>query len=123
MFSDIIGNGYIHNSKGEKIYFNNSTIIMTETISNFKNIGFNNLKHFQSNIETELLDRIDKVIDFSKIDKLSAKKYIKRETGNIKITSKDYNVIIERADIDKYGMRGLQKELNRYKIDKVFTKV
>lgn len=123
VFSDIIENGYIHNSKGEKIYFNNSTIIMTETISNFKNIGFNNLKHFQSNIETELLDCIDKVIDFSKIDKLSAKKYIKRETGNIKITSKDYNVIIERANIDKYGMRGLQKELNRYKIDKVFTKV
>ena len=123
IFSEILENGYIHNSKGEKIYFNNTTILMTETNLNSNNIGFNNIRLHQSNIDQFLLSRIDKVINFNCIDKLSARKYLKRETINLKVPAADYDYIIERADIVKTGIRGLQKELNKYKIDKVFTKV
>ncbi len=123
LFVSILENGYIHNSKGEKISFNNSTIIMTETNEKVS-IGFNNNSLLSlSNTNSILTDKVDKIIYFAKIDKNSAKKYLKREAGRLKLTTSEYNMIIDKALIDKTGIRGLQKELNKYKIDKVFTKV
>ena len=122
IFSNILENGYIHNSKGEKIIFNNTTIIMTETTNN-ESIGFHNLGSNTSDISSNLLDKVDKVVYFAKIDKTSAKKYLKREAGSLNLTTSEYNMIIDKAAIDKTGIRGLQKELNKYKINKVFTKV
>ncbi len=123
VFSSIMEKSYIHNSKGEKIYFNNTTIIMTETLNSSGNIIFGNNTYNHRELSSELLDNIDKIIVFDSIDKRTAKKYLKRETENIKINSSEYDYIIEKALIEKNGFRGLQRELNKYKIDKVFSKV
>lgn len=120
IFMQIIDEGKITNGKGETIYFNNTTIIMTTTQNNQSNIGFNNTNYRKKEILTnELLNRVNKVITYSKIDKVAAKKYIKRETSNLKLTKIEMDNIIKLAEVDKLGIRGLQKELNKYKISKL----
>jgi len=124
LFMQIIDEGYIRNGKGELIHFDNTTIIMTSNIQTKENIGFNNTNTPSTRqISENLYGRIERVITYSKIDKLSAKKYVKREINNLELSKDEIDNIIKLANIDKYGIRGLQKELNKYKINKLLTKV
>lgn len=124
LFLQILDEGFIRNGKGETIYFNNTTIIMTSNIPTSESIGFNNTNNNNLKVVTdELYGRINKVLLFSKIDKTSARKYIKRETVNMNIEKEEIEKIITSSNIEKYGMRGLQKELNKYKINKLLAKV
>ena len=120
LFIQILEEGKITNGKGETIHFNNTTIIMTTTQNSQSSIGFNNTSSSKNDaINNELLNRVNKIITYSKIDNTSAKKYIKRETSNLKLSKEEINKIIKLSEIDKYGIRGLQKELNKYKISKL----
>lgn len=120
LFMQILEEGKITNGKGETIHFNNTTIIMTTTQNSQSSIGFNNTSSSKNDaINNELLNRVNKIITYSKIDNTSAKKYIKRETSNLKLSKEEINKIIKLSEIDKYGIRGLQKELNKYKISKL----
>ena len=65
----------------------------------------------------------ENIIYLNKIDKASAKKYIKRESNNLKLTKDEINAIIKKASIETLGMKGLQKELNHYKINKLLANV
>ena len=102
----------------------NTTIMMTTNRESQSSIGFRK----ESIVQKEFLDKdfknhILKNIIMSKIEKESAKKYIKRETSTLKLSKKDIDEIIENSKIDIYGLRGVQKELNKYKINKLLTKV
>lgn len=124
LFIEILENGTIRNNKGETIHFENTTIIMTTNRESQSSIGFRK----ESIVQKEFLDKdfknhILKNIIMSKIEKESAKKYIKRETSTLKLSKKDIDEIIENSKIDIYGLRGVQKELNKYKINKLLTKV
>ncbi len=124
LFAEILENGNIRNSKGEMLHFENSTIIMTSNAEVTSSIGFSN----ESKMDTEVLsrdfqDRIAKMVKLEKIEVDAARKYIKRESANITLSKSDIAEIIERAKIDTEGLRGVQKELNKYKINKLLTKV
>lgn len=123
LFTHIFDEGYTTNGKGETIHFENVTFILTSNKVSTSNIGFTNKKSSKPNISNELTKYISKTIEYDRITKEDAKKYIKRECHNIKLTNSEINKIIKNANIEEFGIRGLQKELNKLKIGKLLTKV
>lgn len=124
LFQEILENGEIRNAKGETIHFENTTIIMTSNVAISSPIGFGEETTDNSAIvKAELYDRIQKIITLENIDEDSAKKFIKRESENMNLTKETIKQIIEQSHIEKNGLRGVQKELNKYKIHKLLTKV
>ena len=124
LFLEIIDEGSVRNGKGETIHFDNTTIIMTSNVPASEAIGFNKTSSLNTKmISDELMARINKVVNYKVLDKNGAKKYLKRELGNLHIESSTLDELISKASIEKYGIRGLQKELNKYKISKILEKV
>lgn len=124
IFAEILENGNIRNSKGETLHFENATIIMTSNVEVSSSIGFSNEIKLESNfLLREFQDRIEKTVKLAKIEIDSARKYIKRESMNLKLTKTEIDQIINDAKIDTEGLRGVQKALNKYKINKLLTKV
>lgn len=123
LFSNMLKEGEIKSGNGEKLRFDNATIIMTTSISSTNSIGFNNNKIKNKNIIKELLENTQNTIVLDTIDEINAIKYIKRECNKIKITKKEIKEIIKKANVKENGIRGLQKELNKLKIGKLLTKV
>jgi len=124
LFLEILENGEIRTGKGETLHFENTTIIMTTNISNKDQIGFKKENYSSNEIASiPLIEKVEKVINLNKIDKNAAKKFIKRETENMILNKEEIEKIISTANIHTTGMRGIQKELNKYKIHKLLTKV
>lgn len=118
IFSKVIEEGYITTNKGETIHFENTTIIATSNKQIKNKVGFkNDIKEQNNTVFGE------NIIYLNKIDKASAKKYIKRESNNLKLTKEEIESIIKKASIETLGMKGLQKELNHYKINKLLANV
>ena len=119
IFEKIIEEGYVTTNKGETIHFENTTIIATSCKKAKNKVGFKttNIKETKSTLFG------DNIIYLNKIDKVSAKKYIKRESNNLKLTKDEIDSIIKKASIETLGMKGLQRELNHYKIKKMLANV
>lgn len=119
IFEKIIEEGYVTTNKGETIHFENTTIIATSCKKVKNKVGFKttNIKETKSTLFG------DNIIYLNKIDKVSAKKYIKRESNNLKLTKEEIDSIIKKASIETLGMKGLQRELNHYKIKKMLANV
>ena len=97
---------------------------MTSNVLVKNNIGFSKKSlNSEYGITNELLSRINKCINYNSIDNDAAKKYLKRETVGLKLTKDEIEKLILDANVEKNGIRGLQKELNKYKISKLLTKV
>ena len=112
LFLQILDDGYITSSIGEKIYFNNVIIIMTCNIINNKNPGFfnnttNNLNDFLSK---ELLNRIDNVYEFNSFDENLIKKYI---LNKIKVDRNLLNKLVIDSNYEKFGLRHLDRLLEK----------
>lgn len=124
LFSEIIENGSIRNSKGETLHFENTTILMTSNKDIPQNIGFSKETNTKNEIfANEFQDKIQKIVYLKNIDIDTAKNFIKRESSNLHLTKSDIEGIIETANIEKNGLRGVQKELNKYKIANLLIKV
>lgn len=123
LFLEILENGKIRNSKGEIIHFENTTIVMTTGIEKSMGIGFNNSIDFDKvPINKSLYETINKIIILSNISEDIARKFIKRESSSL-LSKQEINEIIEKSKFYENGLRGVQKELNKYKISKLLTKV
>lgn len=120
LFLKIMEEGHIKLYNGDDIHFENITIVLTSNIYEKNNIGFKHSKRVKNGI---LHEKVTKVIEFNHIKKRDAIKYIERESSNIDITSQEKNAIVEKADLEKRGFKGIQKELNNYKINKLLSKV
>ena len=123
IFSKIIEEGQIQNGKGETIHFENTSIIMTSNQINKNIIGFERESNNLINEKSVLVEKVNCIIEYNKIDIKSAKKYLNRETDNLKLSKDKINDMIKNANIGALGMRGLQKEINKYKISQIMTKV
>ncbi|HBA37492.1 MAG TPA: hypothetical protein DCY94_02085 [Firmicutes bacterium] len=124
LFLEILENGHIRNAKGEMIHFENTTIIMTSNARTSKTLGFTESKvDCKEMMDKNLFERLDKIVTLDEIDEDSARKYIKRESDGLSLKKKDLDEIISKANIADNGLRGVQKELNKYKISKLLTKV
>ena len=140
LFLQILDEGKITDSKGNVIYFNHHIIIMTSNIGfNKESVGFieesnkndTKLKEFLS---LELLNRINKVIYFKKLDKDSIDKIVRNKlvdvknkfkSKNIKIHIKD-NLIDDITELTRYMEFGARKidqviedRINNYVIDNI----
>ncbi len=124
LFLEILDNAYVRTNKGETIHFENATFIMTSNTYSSEVIGFNgNTKEEKNTSYDELKARVQSIVTLNRTDEASARKYIRRESTGLDLTKSDIDDLIARAHIDTLGFRGLQKELNKYKISKLLSKV
>lgn len=122
IFKEIMSNGRIANNKGEIIHFENTTILITDNSVNTTSIGFGEGGCNKKELD-DFYVLINRIVHFKSIDVKSAKKYIKREAENYDLNKEDIDQLIMKAEINKNGMRGIQRELNKYKISKILSKV
>lgn len=116
LFLQILDEGFVTNSKNEKIDFENTIIVMTSNVTNKLSVGFNssynnNVSEFFSK---EFLGRFDDVITYKNISRDIlydyALKFIKNKNINI-------DNLIKEANTQNYGFRNLKKLINKYNND------
>ena len=123
LFLQVFDDGYMSNSRGEKIDFSNTVIFMTSNLGCDKNsIGFVNrnyqlvLEKIKSFLGVELVNRIDKVILFNDFTERDIKRIISNKLkdfcndNNLDI---DYSLYIEKikdeCNYSEQGARGIDK--------------
>ncbi|MCM1228083.1 MAG: ATP-dependent Clp protease ATP-binding subunit [Clostridium sp.] len=133
----ILDEGMLTDSTGRKIDFKNTLIIMTTNIASDiiigkRSIGFDNksindvnkvvkseLKKF---LKPELINRVDEIIVFNKLDESSYKKIAQkllRELSerseaigiNVEYDENAVRMLIDKNEIDKYGARYIKREI------------
>ncbi len=114
LFLQILDEGFITDNKGEQINFNNCIIIMTSNIVNNRCVGFN--ESFNNKIKEclspELINRLDKIIQFQTFDEETIRKYIKGTALNI--CDKDIDFIIKNSNYEEYGLRNINRYIEKY---------
>ena len=135
LFLQILDEGFITNSKDEKVYFNHTIIIMTSNItSNGETIGFNedksNIKNKLSNIlSIEFLNRINHIIQFNDLTSDNIRLIIEKELTKVKKKFKDQDIklqidnnivndILKLVDYNISGAREIRKIIED-KIDNI----
>lgn len=123
LFLQILDEGKIKSSTGDTIRFDNNIIIMTSNIGfKDKNIGFcaknneNLMTEINDILGIEIVNRIDKILFFERLNKASIKKIIKKEVNKLKkeydVHDMDINIfdsVIDKLDYRKYGARKIKK--------------
>lgn len=127
LFLQILDEGKITDSRGNVIHFNHHIIIMTSNIGyNHDTVGFtkevskedSKLKEFLS---LELLNRIQKVIYFKKLEDIDIKNIIKLKLDKVreKFKQKDIKIHIHDSMIKKVIELSRYQEFGARKIDQV----
>ena len=133
LFLQILDEGFITNSSGEKVYFNHTIIFMTSNLtSNVKSIGFNqNNKVIKDKLEEglslEFINRINHIMQFNNLNEDIIKKIINKQVKLIKkkyanqdiilnISSTFINDILKLSNYETSGARNI-KNLVEDKID------
>ena len=109
LFLQILDEGYVTNSKGEKIDFKNTYIFMTSNAEVNQKIGFMKGKsNYQNSFSKEFLARITSKINYNNITEEMIKEYLDKKG------IKDYSVVKD-FDYENQGFRGLDKYLKTKK--------
>ncbi len=112
LFLQIFDEGFITDSKGEKIYFDNTCIFMTSNIMNNNKMGFSNISN--NNIEEiltkEIIGRFDDVVEFKNIDEETVRQYL----DTLNLEEKDKEKIITESEFAKYGLRNVKNLVAKY---------
>ena len=103
LVKEILKEGYITDNKGEKIYFNNSFIFITDDLENNKKIGFENNGKNKSYNEIE--DLVDEVVKFDNLTKEELINYLTFKNAY----NKEY--IINQSNYEKVNYKNLDKLL------------
>ena len=127
LFLQVLDDGYMTNSKGEKIDFRNSIIFMTSNLGCEKSsIGFVDrnyslvLEKIKNFLGIELVNRLDKVILFKDFNSRSIEKIIRFklkkfcEVNDLNINYLDYvSKIKKECNYYSEGARGIDRVINR----------
>ena len=109
LFLQILDEGYVTNSKGEKIDFKNTYIFMTSNAMVNQKIGFMKGKsNYQDSFSKEFLARITAKINYNNITEEMIKEYLDKKG------IADYS-LVKDFDYENQGFRGLDKYLNTKK--------
>ena len=135
LFLQILDEGIATDSKGNKINFANTTIIMTSNLGSYKNsIGFNmrnNYSDINKFFGQEFINRIGNIIEFNKISFEICEKIVINKLNAIKKRYNKHGIscsfshnliseIVELCEYDKYGARKIENVIN-YNIEKLIT--
>lgn len=115
LFLQILDEGFITDSMGEKIYFDKSIIFMTSNLEQKDCVGFakRDSKNLEETLSKEFLGRFDAIVSYQKITKEIATEFVKRKSKS----SKEMDKILQAADYEQFGLRNLSLLLNRYESD------
>ena len=109
LFLQILDEGYVTNSKGEKIDFKNTYIFMTSNAMVNQKIGFMKGKsNYQDSFSKEFLARITAKINYNNITEEMIKEYLDKKG------IEDYS-LVKDFDYENQGFRGLDKYLKTKK--------
>lgn len=127
VFLNILDEGIVEDSHGNKVNFKNTIIIMTSNIKYDEyNIGFNQSNDKETNLRdilsTAFVNRINKICYFNNLDEESIRKIIKNRVKeivgkyqkyDIKITISNniINDLVKNIDYHYYGARKINKAL------------
>jgi len=95
----------ITDNKGEKIYFNNSFIFITDDIEKNNKVGFNN--QVIENNNNELYNLVDSVVKLDNLNKETLISYL--ESKNV--ANKDK--IIKESEYEKYNYKNIEKLIKK----------
>lgn len=123
LFLQILDEGFIHDSLGREIDFNNSIIFMTSNLGMTSNsLGFNSSDSYKQNLRdffsVEFLNRVDKICVFNSINDRDIRKIIRSELEIIKSKYRDINIsfsdkkiseLVEKTNYLEYGARRVKK--------------
>ena len=145
LFLQILDEGVATNSKGEKINFSNTTIIMTSNLGCGKtSIGFDNKASYEDINKffgVEFVNRISKIIKFNKIDLDVCTKLVNNKLNTLRKSYKKKGIICSftnslvkdicnLCEYEKYGARKIDdiisydvEELIANKMMSGFTKI
>ena len=101
LIKDILKEKVITDNRGEKIYFNNTFIFITDDIVNNKKIGFNNKNEIEE--YNELYDLVDEVVKFTNLDLDTLTNYLKSKKA------KNIDKIIKNSNYEKYNYKNIEK--------------
>ena len=101
LIKEILREKQITDNKGEKIYFNNAFIFITDDLERNNKVGFNN--QIENKNYNELYDLVDSVIKFDNLTKEKLLEYL--EFKNIR----DKDKILKNSDYEKYNYKNINK--------------
>jgi len=127
LFLQILDEGFIKDSKGTKIRFDNTIIIMTSNIGYNKNtVGFNNenkktVSDLKEYLNTEFISRIDNIIFFKTLTEETISKIVIKEIDSLieKYKSKDIDVNINKSIIKEIIKQSNYNDLGARQINKI----
>ena len=107
LFLQILDEGYVTNSKGEKINFKNTFIFATSNVKGIKKIGFMNSKsNYNNDFSKEFIARFSDIIEFNDINEDMINSYIIKQN----IQDKE---LLKNFDFNKNGFRGLDNFIKK----------
>lgn len=140
----ILDEGFITDSKGRKVNFKNTIIVMTSNIGTRdlktfgRGIGFNNesesdskradsivMKALQKKFSPEFLNRIDQIITFNSLEEKDLNKIIDLELADlnkrlalqgftIRLSDEAKKFLVTKGYDKQYGARPLKRSIQRY---------
>lgn len=112
LFLQILDEGFITDSTGEKIRFDKSLIFMTSNLEMQEKVGFTKEENdkIEENLSKEFLGRFDAIIPYQKITEDIVKDYIQKCMKNTKL---DIDKVLKEIEYEKYGLRNVKRVVER----------
>ncbi len=113
LFLQILDEGFVTCSKGEKIDFTHTSIFMTSNVVDHESVGFvqNKNQTLNETFSKEFLGRFSDIITFSPLKEEVLKEYTKKNLTNKSVT---FETLEKQAECEKYGLRNLKKLISKY---------
>lgn len=113
LFLQIMDEGFIHDSHGERIDFSRTLIFMTSNAYKNNSVGFidNPNSNLTDTFSEEFLGRFDDIINFNTLSKEDVLVYLKK---NLKDHDLNYEEILNEINYNKYGFRYINKVIDKY---------
>lgn len=112
LFLQILDEGYITDSFGEKIRFDKSLIFMTSNLEQKSCVGFTTRPNndLENTLSKEFLGRFDSIISYKPISEEIVKKYILEKS---KVNNSDIEKFLKESEYEKYGLRNISLMLRK----------
>ncbi len=140
LFLQILDEGFIKDSKGSVVRFDNTIIVMTSNIGyNEISVGFSKkedktMSNLKDILNKEFINRVDNIITFNKLSIDSVLKIINKNLNTLKnkyrkkgisisIDKSIINKIVKNSNYEEFGARELKKQIKELIENKVIDEI
>ncbi len=122
LFSKILEEGILKNSKNEIINFKNTIIIITSNLKECNSIGYITNNQYDNALNKDLTSNINYIINFNELNENSIKEIVKLSVNefnynyntNINLNENDLNKIINESLYKIYGAKNIKNLIKNY---------